>query len=101
MADYEGVDVTNSTRETWEDRYKRAVARFAGVPADVPLGVIRVEVYAEDGYHYSSYTFEDPNIRVTVSWTGQDARWQYATIEGPEAVGNLVRSFLSPAEQTK
>lgn len=80
--------------ETWEDRYKRAVADHVGVPADVPASEITLHVSATDGYRYSSYTFEDPNIRIMVYVNGD----YFKTIDGPEAVGDLIRSFLSPKE---
>lgn len=79
--------------ETWEERYKRAVANYAGAPAEVPLDDIAIDVYSEDGYHYSSWTFADPSIYVRVNWPGGSKE-----IYGPEAVGGLIRSFLNPRE---
>lgn len=85
--------------EAWQDRFKRAVADFAGVPQDVPLEDISVEEYSSDGYHYSSYTFEDPNIEITVRWDVFGSKYgEYRTIEGPTEIGRLIRSFLSPTE---
>jgi hypothetical protein len=83
--------------ETWEDRYTRAVANFAGVPAEIPLADISIDVIGEDGYSYSSWTFADPSIRIWVRWR-VDGKASYADIEGPEAVAKLIQSFLSPGE---
>lgn len=79
------------SEETWEDRYKRVVGNFVGVPEDVPAYDITVTVSAEDGYYYSSYTFADPEIEVIVRWPHG-----IATIEGPEKVAALMRSFIVP-----
>ena len=82
--------------EAWEDRFKRAVATYAGVPAEVPLGDITIDTYSEDGYHYSSWTFADPSIRISVRWTEFGKAGQYKDIDGPEAVAGLIQSFISP-----
>lgn len=83
--------------ETWEDRFKRAVATHAGVPLDIPLADIEVTTRGEDGYAYSEYTFEDPNIRIDVQWSAFGKVRQYRVIDGPSAIAELIQSFLPPA----
>lgn len=84
----------NAMAEQWEDRFKRAIADAACVPADVPLTDIRVEITGEDGYRYSSYTFADPNITVSVYWTEFGAKPKYHHWYGPEEVAELIQSFI-------
>lgn len=83
------------TEQTWQDRYKRAVANFVAVPQTVPVEAITIDVRGEDGYYYSSYTFENPDIEITVRWTEGD-RPRTRSIDGPERVAELIRSFISP-----
>lgn len=80
--------------ETWEDRYKRAVLTYAGAPADVDLSTATINVSGEDGYNYSSWTFASPDIGVYVEWQ-VDGQRHSKDIDGPEAVADLIRSFLS------
>lgn len=82
-------------REAWEDRYKRAVATYAGCPTEVRLSDIQIDVNGYDGAHWSSITFEDPEISVTVTWPNHG----FKDISGPEAVASLIRSFLSPDDR--
>lgn len=77
--------------ETWEDRYKRAVGNFVGVSEDVPPSDITITVRAEDGYSYSEWTYADAEIEIIVRWPQG-----LATIEGPERVADLMRSFIVP-----
>lgn len=79
------------TEETWEDRYKRAVAKYAGVPDGIAPSDIKVEVTGENGYCYSSWTAADPNICVWVRYPGG-----FKDIDGPEEVAKLMASFLTP-----
>jgi hypothetical protein len=77
--------------ETWEERYKRAVANFAGCPQDVALEDITVQVYDEDGYYYSEYTNADPRLSIMVQWPGG-----YRDLDTPSEIAQLIQSFLSP-----
>lgn len=76
--------------ETWEDRYKRAVADFVGVPKDVPASDITIDVYGENGYSYSEYTFADPDLNIKVSWPEGDK-----FLDTPEEIAGLLKSFLT------
>lgn len=83
--------------EAWEDRFKRAVADFVGVPRDIALDDIEITEYSTDGYRYSSYTFEDPDIRIIVRWKVFGSTFgESRSIDGPTEVGRLIRSFISP-----
>lgn len=86
-----------ATEETWEDRYKRAVLNHFQAPADVDLSTVEISVIGEDGYAYSEYTMADPDIQVSVTWQ-YDGKPQYAGADGPEAVAELLASFLTPTE---
>lgn len=83
-----------NTNETWEDRYKRAVATYAGVPADVELEDIEIQVESSDGYYYSEWTYENASFDVRVRWSDG-----LKVISGVDEVAGLIRSFLSPGSE--
>lgn len=79
--------------KSWEDRYKQKVLDHFGVQGEVDLATVEISVDGENGYAYSSWTFEDPSISVSVYWVDADGVRQGKIISGPEAVAALIRSF--------
>lgn len=89
--------------EDWRARYLRKVLDFVGAPEGVDLETVTTEANNDPGYHYSSYTFEDPSFKFSVSWIAPEddtLSWHivpkgtriYREIEGDE-VAKLIGSF--------
>jgi hypothetical protein len=78
--------------------YQRRCASYAGfTDAEIDAAeAIDVNVRSEMGYHYSSYTFEDPSISVWVSMKDPNGPGNILKIiDGPDAVAELIRSFAN------
>lgn len=85
--------------EDWRARYLRKVLDFVGAPEGVDLDTVVAQAENNEGYRYSSYTFEDPSFRFYVTYVSPiDDGWikagqaVYRSLEGDE-VAKLIGSF--------
>jgi hypothetical protein len=81
---------------SWETEYKRRCLEAAtGYTGDGDEPGISVEVYGSDGYYYSSYTYEDPNLYISVIGKLRDGTSVYHHVSGPEDVADFIRSITA------
>lgn len=90
--------------EPWYPDYVKAVAHHLLSEDDYEMAdwsTIEVLILSEEGYHYSSYTYEDPNLVVVVRGKRGDGEEIYESLSlashGPGALAALFRSFQAPA----
>ncbi len=55
-----------------DDRYRQALHAWAAARVPEAAKIVSVEVIDDPGYRYSSYTYEDPHVDVTVTFEDAD-----------------------------
>lgn len=73
--------------EKWEHGYRRKVLDYIGAPDGVDLETVTISMVQDPGYAYSSMTFEDPHMEMSVQYIAP-ADVPYPT--GWHRDGNLV-----------
>jgi hypothetical protein len=91
--------------EDWQKRYRRVVLDFIGAPQDVDLETVVIDATREDGNMYSTYTYEDPKMEMTISYvltTDIETKYGWRKVKAgermhrtlyKEEVAALIRSF--------
>jgi hypothetical protein len=72
-------------------RYRETLHKWAAKYVPEGAKVVAVDVENDPGYRYSSYTYEDPHIDVTVRYELP------GDVDGYDAEGNLVPSYARTA----
>lgn len=86
--------------EEWQKRYRRAMLDFIGAPEDVDLEKVIINTYWDEGYYYSSRTFEDPSMKMDISYVrASDERYPDDYFM-PKYAGTVMNSAGSTAYHT-
>ncbi|MFE5290117.1 hypothetical protein ACFRAQ_34560 [Nocardia sp. NPDC056611] len=83
---------------SWKNEYKRRCLKVATSGSyngngDEPDVAIVVE--GEDGYNYSSYTYENAAINVRIQGTLRDGQKVSYEADGPEDVADFIRKITA------
>ncbi|MEV0382390.1 hypothetical protein [Nonomuraea sp. NPDC050643] len=96
MADKEN---TLDERLSWEQEFVRRVARaLAAAHYDHGFRPEKVDSEGENGGAWSSYTWEDPSLSVSVQGRCPCGWDVYVSADTPEEIAKLLREITEPEE---
>lgn len=73
--------------------YRDALHAWAAARVPEATKIVSVEVVDDPGYRYSSYTYEDPHVDVTVTYENADGQ-AYTTAIDVEHLGEILTELF-------